>query len=302
MIRVDVFSFFGKGRKVASITIEHGMVKLLTCNGLEVLDYRVLLANPRFFREGQVSNNVRVASLLKNVLPEMDGEFRRVVGGLPGFQSRLQLLELPRTPGFNPNVVIPQEASRSMRVSTETYHLSWHRLPNRLERTRWLVLAASRRSITSFVDTAERANIRISSMDLRPFALTRVVNQPDAVIAWVAPDGCDVIISKDWVPVEHQSLFWGAELVEDTVLVDRLTEIVGRTITTYDQTSPEGPLSEEVPLYVCGSPIRREPEMAQRVATNLQREAGELVSPLVHSPDFPIHDLIVNIGLILREA
>lgn len=286
----------------ASITIEHGMVKLLLCNGLEVLDYRVLLANPRFFREGQVSNNARVATLLQNVLPEMNGEFRSVIGGLPGFQSRLRLLELPKTSGFNPNVVIPQEASRSMRVSTETYHLSWHRLPDRLDRTRWLVLAASRRSIASLLDTVQRAQIDVTSLDLRPFALIRAINQPEAVIAWVAPDGCDVIIAKNWVPVEHQSLFWGAELVEDTVLVDRVTEIVGRTIATFDRNSPEGPVSEEAPLFVCGSPIRREPDMAKRVAINLEREAGELVSPLSHPPDFPIHDLLVNIGLILREV
>jgi len=295
-------SMFSKERRVASITIEHGMVKLLTCNGLEVQDYRVLLANPRFFREGQVSNNARVASLLENVIPEMDGDFRRVIGGLPGFLSRLQLMELPRTGGLNPSVVIPQEASRTMRVSTETYYLRWHRLPDRFDRTRWLVLAASRRSIASFMDTVQRARIRVSALDLRPFALARAINQPEAVIAWVAPDGCDVIIVKDWVPVEHQSLFWGAELVEDTVLVDRLTEIIGRTISTYDQTSPEGPISEEVPLYVCGSPIRREPEMAQRVASNLQREAGELISPLVQPDDFPIQDLVVNVGLILREV
>jgi len=301
---VDIIlsSIFRKGKVSASITIEHGMVKLLTCNDLEVLDYRVLLANPRFFREGQVSNKARVASLLQNVLPEMNGQFRRVIGGLPGFQSRLRLLELPKTSGFNPNVVIPQEASRTMRVSTETYHLSWHRLPDRFDRTRWLVLAASRRSIASLLDTVQQADIQVDSLDLCPFALVRAINQPDAVIAWVAPDGCDVIIAKDWVPVEHQSLFWGAELVEDTVLVDRLTDIVGRTITTYDQTSPEGLLSEDAPLYVCGSPIRREPEMAQRVAANLEREAGELISPLSHPPDFPVHDLVVNIGLVLREA
>ena len=294
---------FKKDHRIASITIEHGMVKLLTCDGLNVLDYRVLLANPRFFREGQVSNNARIASLLQNVLPEMEGNFRKlVVGGLPGFQSRLQLLELPKGGGLNPEVVIPQEASRIMKVSTETYHLSWHRLPDLLDRSRWLVLAASRRSINSFMDTAQRANIRFNSLDLRPFALARAVNYPEAVIAWVAPDGCDVIIVRDWVPVEHQSLFWGAEMVEDTVLVDRLTEIVGRTIATYDQTASEGPLNEEAPLFVCGSPIRREPEMANRVASNLRRDAGEIVSPLTQPDDFPVQDLIVNIGLILREA
>ena len=211
-------------------------------------------------------------------------------------------MELPRSSGLNAAVVIPQEASRTMRISTETYYLSWLRLPDRLDRTRWLVLAASRRSIGTFTDMAQRANLKMTEIDLRPFALARAINEPEAVIAWVAPDGCDVIITKDHVPVEQQSLYWGAELVEDTVLVDRLTEIVGRTMTTFDQTSPEGPLSEETPLYVCGSPIRRAPEMAKQVAANLQRDAGELVSPLTQPPDFPTQDLIVNIGLILREA
>ena len=299
---MGITSMIGKSKIVASITIEHGMIKLLICSGLEVLDYRVLLANPRFFREGQVSNSARVASLLQNVLPEMEGKFSKVIGGLPGFQSRLSLMELPRSSGLNAAVVIPQEASRTMRISTETYYLSWIRLPDRLDRTRWLVLAASRRSIGTFTDMTQRANLKMTEIDLRPFALARAINEPEAVIAWVAPDGCDVIITKDNVPVEQQSLYWGAELVEDTVLVDRLTEIVGRTMTTFDQTSPEGPLSEEAPLYVCGSPIRRAPEMANQVATNLQREAGELVSPLTQPPDFPIQDLVVNIGLILREA
>ena len=293
---------FKKDNRVASITIEHGMVKLLTCDGLNVLDYRVLLANPRFFREGQVSNSARVATLLQNVLPEMEGDFHKVVGGLPGFQSRLQILELPKNSKMDPGKVIPEQAVSIMKVNLQTDHLSWHRLPDLLDRSRWLVLAASRRSINSFMDTALRANIRFDSLDLRPFALARAVNYPEAVIAWIAPDGCDVIIVKNWVPVEHQSLFWGAELVEDTVLVDRLTEIVGRTIATYDQTAPEGPLNEEAPLFVCGSPIRREPEMANRVASNLRRDPGELVSPLNQPDDFPVQDLIVNIGLILREA
>ena len=44
--------FRGSNRQATSITMEHGVIKLLICQGLEVVDYRVLLANPRFFREG----------------------------------------------------------------------------------------------------------------------------------------------------------------------------------------------------------------------------------------------------------
>ncbi len=294
--------FANRNKRVTSITIEHGVIKLLACQGLEVLDYRVLLANPRFFREGQVSNTARVASLLQGVLPEMDGDFRRAIGGVPGFQNRLKLMDFPKAQGLDPKVIIPQEASRSMRVSTDTYHLSWIQLSDRLDRTRWLVMGTSRRSISSLADTAQQAQIRLRVLEPRAFALARVSNSTEAVVAWTAPDGCDVVVVKDAIPVEHQSIFWGAELVEDTVLGDRLTEVIGRTINTFNTSSPEGPLSEEAPLFVCGSPMRRDPEIGIRVANNLGRIPAELPILLDAPEDFPVQDLVVNIGLILREA
>lgn len=297
-----MFPWNRQNKEVATLTIEHGVIKLLVCRGLQVLDYRVLLANPQFFREGRVSQTTRIAGLIANVLPGMAGSFQRVISAVPGYQNTLRLLELPHAGGLNPNVVIPQEASQAMHVSLETYHMIWHRRPDRLDRTRWLVMAASRRSISSLVDTAQKAGMQVTALDMKPFSLARAINQPDAVITWAGPDGCDVVIVKESVPVEYQSLYWGAELVEDTVLVDRLTEIVGRTIAAYNTTSPEGPLSEEAPLYVCGSPIGRTPDIARQVATNLGRLAEELVPVLECPADFPVQDLIINIGLILREA
>ena len=294
--------FTNRNKRVTTITIEHGVIKLLACQGLEVIDYRVLLANPRFFREGQVSNTARVASLLKAVLPEMNGDFRSVIGGVPGFQNRLRLMDFPKAQGLDPKVIIPQEASRSMRVSTDTYDLSWLQLPDRLDRTRWLVMATSRRSISSLADTARQANIRLRVLEPRAFALARATNSTEAVVAWTGPDGCDVVVIKDSIPVEHQSIFWGAELVEDTVLGDRLTEVIGRTINTFNTSSAEGPLSDDAPLFVSGSPMRRDPEIGARVANNLGRMLAELPLLLNAPDDFPVQDLVVNIGLILREA
>ena len=303
--------FKSRNNRVTAITIEHGVIKLLVCQGLKVIDHRVLLANPRFFREGQVGNTARVASLLQGVLSEMNGDLRHVIGGVPGFQNRLRLMHFPKAHGLDPKVIIPQEASRTMRVSVETYDLSWIQLSDGLNRTRWLVLATSRRSISSLTDTAQQAHIKLRVLEPRAFALARAVNQPEAVVAWTAPDGCDVVVVKDSVPVEHQSLYWGPALVEETVLIDRLTEVVGRTIANFDDSSPEGPVSDEAPLYVCGSPISRESLMPDRekerfirsqLSLNLNRRAVELTCPLDAPEDFPIQDLIVNVGLVLREV
>lgn len=294
--------FSGKNREVASISIEHSMIKLLVCRGLTVVDYRVLLMNSKFFREGQVSNAVRVSDLVQNVLAEMSGDCTRVVGAVPGFQNTMRVLELPRSAGLNPRVAIPLEARRLMQVSTETYHLRWYRLRDRLDRTRWLVVASSRRSIASLLDVAQKAGIKVTKLEPTPFPLARAVNQPDAIVAWATQVGCDVIILKDSVPVAHQSMFWGTESVESTVLVNRLTEITGRTAADYEATSDEGPLAEDVAVYVCGSPIGRDPGIALQVAENLGRPAGGLAPPLICPADFPVHDLVVNIGLVLREV
>jgi len=287
---------------VATLTIEHGLIKLVVCRGREVLDYRLIPASPQFFRESLVSNQRRISPILQNAFQELGLQGGRVAGAVPGFQTGLRLLSLPRAAGFDPGVVIPQEANRIMGVSPETSLITWHRLPNRVDQTRWLVLSASRRSVTSLLDTARQAGAQVEALELRPFALARAVNERDAVIAWVATDGCDVLVVKGAAPLEYQSLFWGAESVEGDVLAERVTQMVERLIQGFDQNNPEGPLEEDVSLYICGSSIGREPTVAARVAENLQRPLGELAPPLQYPADLPVHDLVVNLGLALAEV
>jgi hypothetical protein len=293
---------FGGPREITSITIEHGFIKLLVSRGQEVLRYRTALATPRFFREGLVSDAARVAEILHINLEDMGGKHRRIIGAVPGYQSTMGRLELPKSRGMDPKVIIPREASRTMGISPEVSYVTWRQLPDYVDRARWLVLSAARRSMTSLSQTVEMAGLRMATLELRQFALARAVNESDAVIAWTALDGCDVVIVQDYVPVAYQSAYWGAEPVEGTVLVDRLTAILEQTIAVYEAQNLDSPLTEGTPLYVSGSPIGLEPSVGIQVAANLQRPIEEVRPPLKYPPDFPVHDLIVNVGLALWEA
>ncbi|MEE8465803.1 MAG: hypothetical protein V3S68_04945 [Dehalococcoidia bacterium] len=80
-------TYSSKGKRTASISIEHGMVKLMASKGQTIDGYRVSLANPRFFREGHVSNPTKIAGLLDEMLPELnggDGQFKQVNAVVPG--------------------------------------------------------------------------------------------------------------------------------------------------------------------------------------------------------------------------
>ena len=275
-------------KAVISLTIEHGLVKLVVSRGLEVLEYRVVVANPKFFKEGLVSEPRRMANVLRRALAELTTEEGPVVGAVPGYQSSLQSLSLPRARGMDPSVVIPREARRRMGVSAERSHLVWHRLVDGIGVTNWLVLSASRRSVASISTMAGTAGLRVHSFELRPFALARAVDQPEAIIAWTAADGCEVSIVRDWVPVATQTAYWGATPpVEGDILVNRIAEVVERALVICEQESLDSSLPDDTPIYVTGSPLSLEPDVAGRVAAALDRPLRRIEPPMPPPPPPP---------------
>ena len=256
--------------------------------GLEVLEYRVVVANPKFFKEGLVSEPRRMANVLRRALAELTTEEGPVVGAVPGYQSSLQSLSLPRARGMDPSVVIPREARRRMGVSAERSHLVWHRLVDGIGVTNWLVLSASRRSVASISTMAGTAGLRVHSFELRPFALARAVDQPEAIIAWTAADGCEVSIVRDWVPVATQTAYWGATPpVEGDILVNRIAEVVERALVICEQESLDSSLPDDTPIYVTGSPLSLEPDVAGRVAAALDRPLRRIEPPMPPPPPPP---------------
>ncbi|MBI4306560.1 MAG: hypothetical protein HY678_09615 [Chloroflexi bacterium] len=221
---------------------------------------------------------------------------------MPGFQTLLWVLGLPPADDLDPKIVIPQDANRRMGISMETSQLAWHRLPDRLDRRRWVVVSATRRSLATLPEMVDRAGSRLRYMELRPFALARAVNQPDAMIVGTYIEGCDIVIVRDGTPMAYTGLYWGVDPLDGPTLVNRLAEAASRTAAVYNQNALEDPLPDDVPIYVFGTQIGREAGIAAQVASVLQRPLGDVSSPISHPPDFPVQDLMVNIGLLLALA
>ena len=293
----------GSPSEVTAVTIESGYIKILVTAGREVLDHRIVAASPRLFREGLVSDTSRMAGLLKRSLQDVQGKHRKVIGAVPGYQNNLQRIEIPNVRGMDPNVVLPNEARRTMGISLDNSFLSWDALPGTRDTSNWLVISASNRSISSLSGTTESAGLPLTALELRPFAVARATNQPDAVFAWTAFDGCDAVVVRDWTPVTYQAAYWGAGAsLESTDLVNRITEVVESTVDAHDLNNPEMSVPEDCPLFVYGTPTKEDDDIAERVARNLRRPTQEPETPLDLPEDFPVDDFIVNIGLSLWEG
>jgi hypothetical protein len=290
-----------KAKETASITVEHGSVKLLITRGLEVVDHTIVDANQRLFREGLVSDAARLSGLVEDELGESLSRYRHVVSAVPGYQTTTRRLDLPNAKGMDPKVIIPQEAQRKLGISAEHSYLTWHKLPSSIDKSQWLIMSATNRSTASLGATTGQLGMDLVALELRSFSLARAVNQADAVIAWTAPDGCDAVVVRSWMPITHQTAYWGtAASIEASDLVNRVTEVVESTIAAHDVSNPEMAVAEDIPIYITGSPVGSDDTIAARVANNTRHPLRQ-PEPPIHIPEgFPLHDLIINVGLALR--
>jgi hypothetical protein len=289
--------------EVASLTFEHGYIKILVSQGLKVLDMKIVQTNPRIFREGMVSDPRRASLELSKAISELKIKPKRFIGAAPGYQTNAQDIEMPLRGQIDPKLVLPREARKVMGVSADPSFLAWHRLPDDIDNAHWLVISATKRSVASLTTAALAVGVKIRSIELRAFALARAVNLPDVVIAWTAIDGCDAVAVRDWEPMVVQSAYWGAEpRAEGDVLINRISEVAERATMTHAQQNPETPLSDDTPVVVTGTPVASEPDVASRVAGILRRPL-ERIEPAMQLPEgFPIHDMVVNVGLALWSA
>ena len=74
----------------ATITIEHGFIKLLIVDNMEIVDHRIALANPQFFREGMASDSRRMSEVLTRNMEDTAIDYGQLVGAVPGYQTSLR--------------------------------------------------------------------------------------------------------------------------------------------------------------------------------------------------------------------
>ena len=294
-------SLLSRGRSLVTLTIERGAVKLLTAGDHRVLDYRLQPVNPAFFREGFVSRPSRVAQTVKESLRSLGVARPRVTATVPGYGATLGVVTLPDARGMDPRVVLPREAALRFGITPEGSILRWHRLPGQGQ-ARWLVVAAGRRSVDALRDTAAQAGLQLAAVELRPFALARAVNKTDAIIAWQGPDGADTVVVRDAVPVAYQSLFYGAEAPDEEGLIERMSAMIESVLAGANAANTEEWVTEDAALYVLGMPPELAAVVGRGIATNLGRELGETHVPIDLPEEFPVQELIANIGLALGRA
>ena len=246
---------------VVSLSIEGNTIRVVSCQGRRVSAWKSIPFNPTLLQGGFVANAAGLSQVLKSAL--RDVKPGRVIVALPGFQSVLRVIALPKVKGLRPAVAVP-------------------RVP-----------------LLALIDALRQAGIRLWKIDTKPLALARAVNQGHAVVGSLESNSIDVVVVLDHAPVVIRSLFLGEEAVVPEVVLPRFVEEVSRTITFYNDINRGNPLPRTVPIYLCGA-LSGNPEVGREIERATGHQVSQAYAVLSYPPDFPVSQMMVNLGLVMK--
>ncbi len=285
-----------------ALSIEGMSLKLLAGQGDRVSAWAITPINPIFLRGGFVANKQGLASVMRIAVSkkEFSGR-RRVFTSLPAFHSVNRILDIPDMKEVRPEIVLPQQAKKDMGYSVENSLLFWQRLNRSGGRQRFLVTSVPRETVITLIETLKLAGIQPDKIDTTTFALSRAVNESQAIIAALEATSLDSIILRDGIPLSSRSTFLGEVPQNPESLPALITDALDSIITFHNESHPDDPLPPDIPVYLLGSGILLNPNIVSAVKTTLGRPVGEFKPPLIFPRDCPKAELAVNIGLVLKE-
>jgi type IV pilus assembly protein PilM len=136
-------------------------------------------------------------------------------------------------------------------------------------------------------------------MDLAPLALSRIPDEPRAIIVNSRLAHLDIMVMTDRIPELIRTLSLPSESESLEEKLPFIAEEFNRTVAFYNSTHTDRPLDPVVPVFICGE-LAEAPESWQSVVGG-GYSVSLLPSPVEPPEGFNPNEFMVNIGLALKE-
>jgi type IV pilus assembly protein PilM len=289
-------------KRVTTLFIGDTGISLLAMKGGQVDKWATLPLEPGLVSQGLIVDEVQVADKVKQIFKETGAKKKRVITALGGHDSLYRIITLPELPDAVLPEAIRREARRTIPTPLEEVYFSYQRLATVTKgETRLFLVTYPRNLVEALIRTLHKAGIKPYVMDLAPLALSRIPNEPRAIIVNAQLDHLDVMVVADRLPqvIRALSLPGEAESLEERLPL--IAEEFNRTVAFYNSSHMERPLDTSVPVFVCGD-LAESPDRWTSVVGGAGYPVSALSSAAEYTEGFDSNEFLVNIGLALKEV
>jgi type IV pilus assembly protein PilM len=288
-------------KRVTTLFIRDTSINLLVMKGNQIEKWASSPLEPGLVSQGLIVDEAQVADRVKQIFKETGAQTNKVTIALSGHDSLYRIITLPELPEAVLPEAVRREAQRTIPTPLEEVYFSYQRLPVQTTGENRVFLATFPRNLVdALVRTLRQAGVKAYVMDLAPLALSRIPNEPRAIIVNARLDHLDVIVLADRLPqvIRRLALPGEAESLEERLPL--IAEEFNRTVSFYNSSHTERPLDAKVPVFVSGD-LAETPDMWPSVVGGAAYTVSALPSPVEVPEGFSTNQFMVNIGLALRE-
>ena len=288
-------------KRVTTLFVRDTGINLLVMRGDKVEKWASMPLDPGLVNQGLVVDEAQVADKVKQLFKETGVKAEKVIIALSGHDSLYRIISLPELPDVVLPEAIRREARRTIPTPLEEVYFSYQRLPSTTKGENRIFLATFPRNLVdALVRTLRQAGVKPYVMDLAPLALSRVPNEPRAIIVNARLDHLDVIVVTDRLPQVIRRLVLPGEAESLEERLPLVAEEFNRTVAFYNSGHMEKPLDATVPVYVCGD-LAEKPETWKSAISQAGYPLSALPSPVELPESLNPNEFMVNIGLALKE-
>jgi len=296
-----VLSFRKKSQDIVTLVVESTDLRYLCVRQGKIHKWGSVDIPPGLVSEGTITNAVEMGNILEGVFQREALDPNAVRCAVSGLRSIPRLLTLPKLQASLLDEAVTREARKEMPVSLDDLYLSKSIMASQGEMQRVYLLGVPRDVIDSHIRSFEAAALKARQMDLKPLAVIRAVNTPDAVIVNLEQSTLDIILVVGFMPAIMRCFSLDSQELDQRSRLERMLNEMNETVRFYNESHLSAPIRADTPAFLTGRELG-DLELLDYLQPIIDRPCGVLQSPFPPVEGLKLTDYATNIGLAMKKA
>ena len=188
-----------------------------------------------------------------------------------------------------------KEMERVSPVPLDTLYTSWQDVKISETEIGLCLLGLPKDNVDSVIDTITLAGLKLKSLELKPLAVSRVIDEATAIVVNVQANGFDITILLNGIPELIRSLTFPQAFMPDAERLALVKEELARTVNFHNSSHAERQLGSNTACFFSG-----------QMQGGVPQDTGYIVKPLPALLSYPawvdVGRFAANTGLTLKET
>jgi type IV pilus assembly protein PilM len=275
------------------LNIEDDSVRITRVNGKRVVSAIEVKLEAGWVQNGVVIDKDSVSQQIISLLSANNIRETEAIACVSGVHSIYRVVYVPKLERGLLAEAAGKEMERVSPVPLETLYTSWQDVKISSIESALCLLGLPHENVDSVMETLTLSGLRLKSLELKPLAIDRVVDEQTAVVVNVQANGFDISVLDSGIPELMRSLTFAQADMSEPDKISTINDEIVRTVNFYNSSHTDRQLDKNAKCFLSG-------DLSDGLARVIPYSVKPLPSSLVYPAGIDERRFAANTGMALK--